>query len=131
MDRATRDCLVKGYETLIPALDLPDPDDRHVLAAAVRCGARHIVIDNLADFPTGSLSGFDIEAIDADAFLARTFDRHPAEAFAVLRALRKIYRNPPFSPDEFILDLTAKGLRLCRWRHASAQTHEREARPGL
>jgi len=104
------EALVGGYEPLIDTLDLPDADDRHVLAAAVRCGARHIVTDNLADFPTGSLSGFDIEAIDADAFLSRTFDRHPAEAFAVLRALRRAYRNPPFSPEGFILDLTAKGL---------------------
>ncbi len=35
MDRATRDCLVTGYESLIPSLTLPDPDDRHVLAAAI------------------------------------------------------------------------------------------------
>ncbi|MFD2252423.1 hypothetical protein FHS82_004110 [Pseudochelatococcus lubricantis] len=35
MDKATRDCLVEGYHALIPALTLPDPDDRHVLAAAI------------------------------------------------------------------------------------------------
>ncbi|MDE2972153.1 MAG: PIN domain-containing protein [Acidobacteriota bacterium] len=104
------DSLVGGYEPLIGTLDLPDAGDRHVLAAAIRCGARHIVTDNLDDFPAGILSGFDIEAIDADAFLSRTFDRHPSEALAVLRTLRRAYRNPPFSPHEFILDLTAKGL---------------------
>jgi PIN domain-containing protein len=39
MDSAVRDCLVVGYEDLIPSLSLPDPDDRHVLAAAIvgRC----------------------------------------------------------------------------------------------
>ena len=104
------DSLVGGYEPLIGTLDLPDAGDRHVLAAAIRCGARHIVTDNLDDFPVGILSGLDIEAIDADAFLSRTLDRHPSEALAVLRALRRAYRNPPFSAHEFILDLTAKGL---------------------
>ena len=101
---------VDGYEPLIGTLDLPDPDDRHVLAAAIRCGARHVVTDNLADFPAAALAGFDIGAVDADAFLSRTFDRHPAEALAVLRALRRAYGNPPFSPNGFILDLSAKGL---------------------
>jgi hypothetical protein len=62
MDRATRDCLVTGYEKLIPAVELPDPNDRHVLAAAIvgRCDA--IVSRNLKHFrmswsdPTASKS---------------------------------------------------------------------------
>lgn len=51
MDRVTRDCLVTGYEALVPALTLPDPDDRQVLAAAIvgRCDV--IVKHNLKDFP--------------------------------------------------------------------------------
>jgi hypothetical protein len=40
MNKAVRDCLVTGYEPLIESLRLPDPDDRHVLAAAVRSGAQ-------------------------------------------------------------------------------------------
>src|SRR5687767_11169037 len=36
MNEAVRDCLVTGYEDLIESLSLPDPDDRHVLAAAIR-----------------------------------------------------------------------------------------------
>ena len=36
MNRAVRDCLMKGYEFSADALDLPDPDDRHVLAAAIK-----------------------------------------------------------------------------------------------
>lgn len=35
MDQATRDALVTGYQALIPSLKLPDPNDRHVVAAAV------------------------------------------------------------------------------------------------
>ena len=30
MNAHARDCLVTGYEDLIAALSLPDPDDRHV-----------------------------------------------------------------------------------------------------
>jgi predicted nucleic acid-binding protein len=105
-----QEALVTGYEPLVAALDLPDPYDRHVLAAAIQCGAQHIVTDNLADFPAERLEPYDIEAIDADEFLSRTFDLYPAEAMAVLRDLRAIYKNPPYSAPEFVLDLTAKGL---------------------
>lgn len=40
MNRAAPDCLVTGYEHLIEGLDLPDLDDRHVLAAAIRANAQ-------------------------------------------------------------------------------------------
>jgi PIN domain len=51
MNKAVRDCLVSGYEPLIEGLKLPDPGDRHVLAAAVKAGAQVIVTRNLKDFP--------------------------------------------------------------------------------
>lgn len=104
------EALVTGHEALIPALHLPDPDDRHVLAAAIQCGAQHIVTENLADFPAETLAAFDIEAIGADEFLARTFDLYTADALVVLQELRRQYQKPPYSPSEFVLDLTAKGM---------------------
>ena len=114
------EALVTGYEPLIGTLELPDADDRHVLAATIRCGAQYIVTDSLADFPAGVLARFDIEAIDADGFLSRTFDLYPSEALAVLHTLREAYSNPPFTPSGFVRDLAAKGLpRL------AAQTDER------
>src|SRR5687767_9319707 len=50
MNRALPDVLVTGYEELIDGLTLPDPNDRHVLAAAIRSGAQVIVTTNLDDF---------------------------------------------------------------------------------
>ena len=51
MDRTVPDCLVTGFEELIETLVLPDPDDRHVLAAAIRSQAGVIVTYNIRDFP--------------------------------------------------------------------------------
>src|SRR5579884_2513072 len=62
MNKSVPDCLVEGYEDLIPSLDLPDPDDRHVLAAAIRCGAQTIVTENLKHFPKKELSKYGITA---------------------------------------------------------------------
>ena len=55
MNRHVEDCLVTGYEDLIDGLTLPDPDDRHVLAAAIKAGADVIVTFNLRDFPAAEL----------------------------------------------------------------------------
>jgi predicted nucleic acid-binding protein len=61
MDRAVRDCFVTGYEALIPALTLPDPDDRHVLAAAIAGRCDVIVTQTLRDFPAEALAPYGLE----------------------------------------------------------------------
>lgn len=101
---------VRGYGPLLGGLALPDPDDRHVLAAAIRCGAQHIVTRNLKDFPAEALAPFDVEAIDPDEFLCRTFGLYPEAGIEVFRQMREDYRHPPFRPAEFLMELTAKGM---------------------
>jgi len=61
MDRAIPDALVTGHEELIAGLTLPDVDDRHVLAAAIRCNASVIVTFNEKDFPAEVLSHYAME----------------------------------------------------------------------
>ena len=69
MDASVPDALVTGYEDLIPALTLPDPDDRHVLAAAIRCGASAIVTFNEKYFPTDALSKYGVHTRHPDDFI--------------------------------------------------------------
>ena len=64
MCKVVPDCLVTGYESLIDGLVLPDPEDRHVLAAAVRAGAQLIVTSNLKDFPGDALAAYGVEGKD-------------------------------------------------------------------
>jgi predicted nucleic acid-binding protein len=108
--RAFPESCVSGGDTLIGSLTLPDPDDRHVLATAIRTGAEHIVTENLKDFPVAILAPFGISAVTADDFLTSTFELYPSDAFRAMRTMRRAYGNPPFSPGEFIFDLQAKGL---------------------
>lgn len=104
------ECFVTGYEPLIAGLTLPDPDDRHVLAAAIRCSAQVIVTFNEKDFPEEVLSEHDTERLTPDDFLVNTFDLYPNASAKALRTVRKRYMNPPFDKSEFLLDLTSKGL---------------------
>jgi predicted nucleic acid-binding protein len=61
--------MIKGYELLIPMLELPDANDRHVLAAAIKARAQVIVTTNLKDFPKPALSQWQIEAQHPDEFV--------------------------------------------------------------
>jgi predicted nucleic acid-binding protein len=110
MQRAFPEARVEGYQDLIESLGLPDKDDRHVLAAAIRSDAQVIVTENLRDFPTEALSPYEIEARSADSFLASTFELYPQAAIAALREMRRAYTAPAMSPGEFIVYLNRQGL---------------------
>jgi predicted nucleic acid-binding protein len=74
MNKSVRDCLVENYEQFEDQLMWPDNDDRHVLAAAIKCNAHAIVTFNLKDFPSSELSKYDIEAISPDEFIQNQLD---------------------------------------------------------
>jgi len=63
MEKAVPGSQVTGYESLIDGLELPDADDRHVLAAAIRCGAAAIITTNLKEFPKEQLDKYETLAI--------------------------------------------------------------------
>jgi hypothetical protein len=110
MDRATRDCLIVGYETVIPTLQLPDPDDRHVLAAAISGHCRVIVTFNLADFPARALAPFGIKAQHPDNFLLDQLNRSPDAFCAAVHKVRGRLRTPPYTVVQYLAILTRQGL---------------------
>ena len=110
MDTNIRDCLVTGYETLIPALTLPDPDDRHVLAAAIASGADLIVTYNLRDFPEERLSPFGIEALHPDDFVVCQIDLAAPLVCATVKRHREELRRPPKTVAEYLATLERQGL---------------------
>ncbi|TDB56834.1 MULTISPECIES: PIN domain-containing protein [Photorhabdus] len=112
MNRALPDANVAGYEPLITGLTLPDMDDRHVLAAAIRAKAEVIVTVNLKDFPAEVLAAFDIEALHPDAFISDLFDLNPAFALEAVRRQRKSLKHPPMDADEFLNMLFKQGLPM-------------------
>ncbi len=73
MNAHVLDCLVTGYEDFIDGLVLPDPNDRHVLASAIRA-ANVIVTYNLDDFPRQVLDPFGIEPQHPDIFVVHLLD---------------------------------------------------------
>lgn len=113
MAQAVPDSLVTGWEGLLGGLpDLPDPDDGHVLAAAVRGHADAIVTFNLDDFPAELLVPFGVEAQHPDDFLLNQLDLNPIAALKSIKAMRARWRNPPVAALELAVSLERFGLPM-------------------
>ena len=110
MDRAVLDALVIGYEPLIPALNLPDANDRHVLAAAITCRASCIVTFNLADFPLSVLEPFGLHAVHPDKFLLDVESLSPSEFASAVKDDLGHYIAPPKSVAEYADALRRAGI---------------------
>jgi hypothetical protein len=93
---------VTSYDQYIPNLTLPDPEDRHVLAAAVAGGASHIVTWNLADFPTAALTPHLLVAENPDDFLTNLYARLPDATIVATANARKNLRKSIPTVEEFI-----------------------------
>ena len=110
MNRAVPDATVTGYESLITGLDLPDINDRHVLAAAIRAGAQAIITFNLKDFPEEVLRTYGIEAIHPDTFIEDLFDLHQSDVIKTAQQHFSALRSPPKTPEQYVETLAAQGL---------------------
>lgn len=110
MDRAIPDALVTGYQALVAGLSLPDPGDRHVLAAAIRCHASVIVTFNEKDFPAEVLSTFGLEAQHPDVFIDNLFDLDPATVVEAARKQRQQLKNPALDAERYLDVLLKQGL---------------------
>lgn len=110
MDRAVPDCLVTGFEELVDSLVLPDPDDRHILAAAIRSQAGVIVTYNIRDFPEDVLDGYGIEVQHPDEFVTHLFDLAAGAVCHSVRSQRLALKNPPVSAPEMLNTFLSLGL---------------------
>lgn len=110
MNSAIEDCLIENFDWLIPSLALPDPDDRHVLAAAIAGHADAIVTFNLKDFPAQTVSAHGIEVLHPDDFMVAQYDLDPIKVLGIVKVLRSRLRKPPKSADELIATYEQQGL---------------------
>jgi predicted nucleic acid-binding protein len=110
MNAHVHDCLVTGYEPLVETLDLPDPDDRHVLAAAIAGRADFIITKNLSDFPANRLVPFRIEAQHPDIFVRTLLDLDETTVLGAVAAHRASLQNPPKSIEQYLDTLTTQEL---------------------
>ncbi|HET9061578.1 MAG TPA: PIN domain-containing protein [Acidimicrobiales bacterium] len=109
MDEVFEDARVDGWEALEATVALPDPDDRHVLAVALRGRADAIITANTRDFPPEVVGPLNIEIIDPDSFLLDQLDLAPRIVLEVLREQSAHTRRPALSPVDLLARLARAG----------------------
>ena len=113
MNSGVTDCLVTGFESLEAGLtELPDPDDRHVLAAAIHSGAQEVVTFNLRDFPDTVLRPYGIRAVHPDVFVEHLLDLNPEAVCEAIRRIRRRLVNRPTTAEEILAKYESQGLAV-------------------
>lgn len=103
--------MVVDFDQFLSACDgLPDENDAHVVAAALKTQAAVIVTENLRDFPEGLLRRLNLETKSADIFIADTIVLDTGRAVAAIRRMRERFRKPEKTADILLLDMEANGL---------------------
>jgi predicted nucleic acid-binding protein len=111
VNQAFPDALIINYKGLIDKLELPDVDDRHVLAAAIKVNANLIVTNNLKDFPRHYLQSFGLNAKTADDFLTDIIDLNQEQAIAAFKEMVLNKKNPKMDELEVLNQLRNAGLK--------------------
>lgn len=110
MNKAFPDANIDNYEKLNESINLPDPGDRHVLAAAIRGKADVIVTSNLKDFPISETSKFDIEVQSPDEFISNLIHLDEDKCLKALDVLVGSLKNPTKSKEEVLDTLANCGI---------------------
>jgi len=110
MDAHIPNALVEGFEARIETLSLPDPDDRHVLAAAIEAGAQILVTFNRKDFPRVEMDKWNIQVQSPDEFTCALFALNSQLVIAAMQDQRARLKNPPLSAQQFVGNLRLQRL---------------------
>ena len=110
IERAFPEALVTGHEVFEKSFALPDPNDNHVLAAAIAASSSIIVTENISDFPAEILATHRIEARTADDFIADAVDLHPSDAIHAFKQMRHRFTRPALHMQTLILKAEAQSL---------------------
>lgn len=110
MDKNTRDSLVKDYKSLIDEITLPDQNDRHVLAAAIRSSSSVIVTYNLKDFPIQQTAKYGVEAQHPDDFISQFLDLASGIFCGAIKRLRSRLKNPSIEAERYLEILAKQSL---------------------
>lgn len=112
MDRAFPDANIDTFENIIETLKLPDKNDHHVLAAAIKSNSSYIITYNIKDFPPESLKEFNVRPIHPDVFINEIMlVDEKAVITAFINQVNRL-KNPPLSQENVLVIMEKCNLKL-------------------
>ncbi|NLQ17078.1 PIN domain-containing protein [Marinomonas sp. M1K-6] len=99
------DCYVLDYEPLIELLELPDPNDRHVLAAAIKTGCNIIATDNIKHFPAKLLAEYGIRTMTRDELMCFLFTNEKDNVMQALDNFARVHKDPKLTVEDLLIKL--------------------------
>ena len=112
MQIAIPDCLINGYEPIIASIQLPDPNERRVIAAALVGHADVIVTSNIKDFPVETLDSYGVEVHGPDELIANQLGLYPVRALHAFKRMRERWQRPELSAAEMVELMQKRGLAM-------------------
>lgn len=112
MNEAFEGACLSGFEGLIDKIELPDLDDRHVVAAAIHNKSTYIITNNLKDFPADQLKRWSVVAKSPEDFIEELIVADDLFEL-IIKALadqRARMKNPPMDVSEFVEGIKKQGL---------------------
>lgn len=110
MNAAFPDAEVTRFIGIANNLKLPDPDDRHVLAAAIKAEATHIITANTKDFPRKYIATYGLQISHPDDFVKDLIQADFTTALLAFETMVSRLRNPPLSRKDVLAMLVKCGL---------------------
>ncbi|WP_273220914.1 PIN domain-containing protein [Hyphomicrobium zavarzinii] len=110
MADAFPEAAVQNYKHRVAQFELPDPDDRHVVAAAASAACPIILTFNLRDFPDAALTPHGLIAMHPDTFLAGLMSADAKSLVFAAATARDLLKNPAIAPDRYLANLARLGL---------------------
>jgi len=109
-NKAFPEALVKNYKYLIQSIELPDPNDAHVLAAVIKAQAHTIVTNNKKDFPNKYVSTFNISVTSADEFISALFQQQSDTCLMAFKEMVKHKKKPKYNEWDVLKQMNQAGL---------------------
>lgn len=110
MNQAFPKSLVSDYDQIVSTLQLPDLNDRHVLAVAIKTESKYIVTNNLKHFPQDILAKYRVQALPPDDFVMQLIEYDAIQFLKIVANHRSVLKSPPKTPDEYLATLENQGL---------------------
>lgn len=111
MENAFEDASVEDFEKFLGVCEgLPDKNDAHVVAAALKTQAAVIVTDNLKHFPAKLMEPLNLDIRSADEFIADTIALDVGRAIAAIKKMRDRFKKPEMTAERLLIEMEAVGL---------------------